>query len=81
MFGEIDVFTLILTSAGSRMYFSHILRIGAGMVAEKRAVCLSSGICSKIHSMSSMNPMLNISSASSSTMVFTLSNFRVPLLI
>ena len=55
-------------------YFFVMSKIGFGMVAENRTVCLpSSGIYSKIVSISSRNPMFSISSASSKTIVLTAS--------
>jgi hypothetical protein len=44
-----------------------MLADGGGMVAENSATWRSGGVCSRIHSTSSMKPMRSISSASSST--------------
>ena len=52
--------------------------MGAGIVAEKRRVCLVSGVADMIKLMSSINPIFNISSASSKTMVEMDDNFTVP---
>ena len=62
-----DVRSLISICAGSRRCLAAIRRIGSGIVAEKSAVWWSSGVCSNIHSTSSIKPMRSISSASSST--------------
>ena len=51
------------------------------MVAEKRRVCLSSGVSLSILVMSSTKPMSSISSASSRTTTWTYFSFRVPLSI
>ena len=51
------------------------------MVAENSIVCLFSGIAFRMYSISSMNPMSSILSASSRTIVDTSVRFRTPLLI
>ena len=51
------------------------------MVAENRRVCLFSGIALRMYSMSSMNPMSSILSASSRTITDTSERFRTFLLI
>ena len=58
---------LTLTSSGSVMYCPTMRRISRGIVAENSHVHLSSGVKDKISSNSSLKPMFNISSASSST--------------
>ena len=67
--------TLILTA--SCWYFLVMSRIGFGMVAENSTVWCSPGIYSNTVSMSSRNPIFNISSASSKTMVWTKSGRMV----
>ena len=67
MLGVVVAVFLTVISTGSWRYFADSRRIGAGMVAEKSATCLSSGVSARIVSTSSAKPMLSISSASSST--------------
>ncbi|CPU31796.1 Uncharacterised protein [Mycobacteroides abscessus] len=67
MFSAVDVFASILISTGSCRYFLVSRRIVVGIVAENRATCLYSGVSAKMRSTSSANPMVSISSASSST--------------
>ena len=54
-------------SIGSFMYDFEILATSLGIVAENNQVSFSSGVCSSIPSISSLKPMLSISSASSKT--------------
>ena len=62
------VFTLLTAiSTGLCIYSEAIRRTSEGIVAENNNVCFSSGVVSKIESISSRNPMFNISSASSKT--------------
>ena len=81
MFSTVISFDLILTISGSFINSSAILRIGPGIVAENNNVWRSAGTCSKIELISSMKPMFNISSASSSTSVCTSLSFSVRRLI
>src|SRR6478736_5699990 len=67
MFGAVDVVVFTVISTGSWRYFFEMRRICAGIVAEKSATCLSSGVSARIVSTSSAKPILSISSASSST--------------
>ena len=61
----------MLTDCGLFMYCSARRRISAGMVAEKRAVWRVKGVLERMVSISSTKPILSISSASSSTRVWT----------
>ncbi len=65
MFGIVTSFAFTFTTFGSFMNFSAMRRIGVGIVAENKSVWWFSGTFDKIFSMSSMNPIFNISSASS----------------
>ena len=58
-----------------------ISAISFGMVAENMSIFLSPGTCVRISRMSSRNPMLSISSASSRMTVCTSSSFTSPRLI
>ena len=75
MLGAFSLLTAMVISTGSLRCLSANFRICFGIVAEKSAVCRSLGVCSRIHSISSMNPILSISSASSSTIAFNCSSF------
>ena len=77
----VTVAALIFTSTGSRRKDSASSLIGAGMVAEKNIVCLSSGIPAKIVRISSINPISTISSPSSRTRIWTWDRSMVPLFI
>jgi hypothetical protein len=67
MFSAVRVFRSMLIETGSLRYFCDRFLICFGMVAEKRATCLVSGVSARIVSTSSAKPMLSISSASSRT--------------
>ena len=81
IFETVRVFLTTLIWTGSFWYFLVSSRIALGIVAENKAVCLSSGTFDRIVSISSLNPMSNISSASSKTTIFTWSSFNVFLFI
>ena len=72
---------ITICTESSFKYFLVNFLIWAGIVAENKRVCLSSGILFIISSISSMNPMFNISSASSNTKNSTESKGKVPLLM
>jgi hypothetical protein len=59
------------------MYCFEMRTICSGMVAEKSRVCLPAGVSPRMVCMSSMKPMLSISSASSRTTVDTSERTRV----
>ena len=61
--------------------FLAISIIAFGIVAENITVCLSSGVSVRIVSISSLNPISSISSASSRITILILSNLTVFLLI
>ncbi len=63
------------------MYLLTIFRISGGMVAENSHVTRSSKVCERILSISSLKPMLSISSASSNTTYLTLPSLMAFLLI
>ena len=63
---------------GSRRWRRASASSRRGIVAEKSTVCRSSGVSSRIASMSSAKPMSSISSASSRTTVATSSSCRLP---
>ncbi len=67
MVGAVAVLDATFTSAGSVRYFCEIRRIAAGIVAEKSATWVVSGVSERIRSTSSWKPIASISSASSST--------------
>ncbi len=53
-------------------------RMFGAMVAENNATCFCAGVCERMASMASANPMASISSASSSTTVRMPSSLSVP---
>ena len=71
----------IRTLFGSLRYLSANLKISAGIVADHNEVILLSGTRSNTNSISSMNPISNITSASSSAKNLILFSLTVPLLI
>ena len=73
----VAVFALILISMGSDRWCCTTLRIRSGKVAENSTTCFSSGICCRMPSTSSMNPMRSISSASSITTAWSAPSFNV----
>ena len=77
MFGTVNSFLTIFINSGSSWYFLVNSNISFDIVAEKKVVCLSAGVCSNINSISSLNPISSISSASSRTNIFTSSIFKV----
>ena len=68
----------IRTCTGLRKCWLATRLICSGIVAENSASWRSLGVCSRIHSISSMKPIFNISSASSSTKACNESSFKVP---
>ena len=62
----------------SRRYSSARRSMSTGMVAENRDIVFSSGVCSSIVFMSSMNPMSSMVSASSRTTCDTPSSLMDP---
>ena len=60
---------LIAIFSGSCMCFFAIFAIAGAIVAEYSIICRVVGVSSRIFSMSSMNPMSSISSASSRTTI------------
>ena len=75
--GTVSSFFTTLMVTASFWYFFVISKMGFGIVAENSTVCRSSGMYSSTVSISSRNPILSISSASSNTMVFTSSHLIV----
>ena len=71
----------MVTSRGSSMYDFAIFATPLGIVAENNHVLFSLGVWAKIPSMSSLKPILSISSASSKTVYSTLFSFTIFLLI
>jgi hypothetical protein len=70
---------MIISASG--MYLPDRRRVRSSMVADQRLACLSSGVYLRIHSMSSMNPMSSILSASSMTSDLIFPSSKVPLLM
>ena len=81
MLETVSSFLTTLIILASFWNFLAISMIGLGIVAEKRTVCLSSGVSVRIVSISSRNPISSISSASSNITIDTESNLTVFLLI
>ena len=77
----ISFLAITICCASSFKYFFDNFLIWGGIVAENNKVCLSSGMLFIISSISSMNPIFSISSASSNTRNSTDDKGKFPLLI